>query len=590
MSLVGSLEDLGLGDILQIVSLSRKSGILKLNSRSGEGRIVLRDGKVWAATVKGEPEDLRSILIGGGFIDDAEFDAAVNRSRRTGMAREAALCESTAITSEQIEVLRREHVERAVIAMFSWIYGEFSFEVGGEIDDREAELLLGKGMNAEFFAIEATRLGDERLNENPDLAADASTEGESGADPGGEEYDGGEVTFSGEFDALDFSDAHEAIGLTVAQRIEPEMEVASEANALEAELAGFDQVAPLQAAVADATLPKAPSSVRLIAIDPSLDALEWLKSELASLFSRIHIFQKTEDGVARVKQYLGKGETPIVLIAASMPSGGVSGSAGVEALAERLRALAPRMPILVTAEDTGAAPQTLTGNFANGVVARPLSSQLTDHSRWPNLHGAGKKLSAVLAQWIEVLGGGESSRTVSLLAPLNTARDSDLSELVEVSAKLHNPAGNDVMSLVLDFAKGVFSRVVIFIVRDEVVVGLGQRGLEESGGPGDEELAELRIPVADVDWFRHVLVERRSIRATVSEAESCPLSAVLGPPQPAEVFVAPIESGGGIAALLYGDTVIEDSPMGDTSTIEVVLHQAGLALDRALLERALADS
>ena len=42
MSLVGSLEDLGLGDILQIVSLSRKSGLLLLRSDDGEGRIVFR--------------------------------------------------------------------------------------------------------------------------------------------------------------------------------------------------------------------------------------------------------------------------------------------------------------------------------------------------------------------------------------------------------------------------------------------------------------------------------------------------------------------------------------------------------------------
>ena len=55
MSLVGSLEDLGLGDILQIVSLSRKSGLLVLRSDAGEGRIILRDGQVRAAFVKGEP-------------------------------------------------------------------------------------------------------------------------------------------------------------------------------------------------------------------------------------------------------------------------------------------------------------------------------------------------------------------------------------------------------------------------------------------------------------------------------------------------------------------------------------------------------
>ncbi|HKK52148.1 MAG TPA: DUF4388 domain-containing protein, partial [Myxococcota bacterium] len=46
MSLVGNLEDLSLGDILQIISLSQKSGVLVLQSSQGEGRIVFRDGLV----------------------------------------------------------------------------------------------------------------------------------------------------------------------------------------------------------------------------------------------------------------------------------------------------------------------------------------------------------------------------------------------------------------------------------------------------------------------------------------------------------------------------------------------------------------
>ena len=49
MSLVGSLEDLALGDIFRIVSLARKSGHLLLRSELGDGRIVFSDGLVQAA-------------------------------------------------------------------------------------------------------------------------------------------------------------------------------------------------------------------------------------------------------------------------------------------------------------------------------------------------------------------------------------------------------------------------------------------------------------------------------------------------------------------------------------------------------------
>jgi len=479
--------------------------------------------------------------------------------------------------------------------MFTWLYGEFAFEVGGEIDDREAELLLDKGMNAEFLAIEATRLGDERSYES------VSDDGE---DAEIEEYDGGEVMFSGEESTTDFADAHEAIGIAIAQKIEQEFESAPapphEADVRSAAPQPVPEAASFAAAAVSpvsssrcvekstASSANGPSSVRLIAIDPDLNALEWLKSVLAGLFSRIHIFQKSEDGVARIQQYLGRGETPVVMISANVDCGGVSGAGNVEALAERLRALAPRMPILITAEDTGAALKALTGSFANGVVEKPPAFEQANRARWSSLEGAGRELRAVLEQWVDVLVGRDAA-TVSR-ASAEPVREVNLSSLVEVSAKLRNPAGIDVMSLVLDYAKEAFSRVVIFVVHDEVAVGLGQRGLEESGGPGDEELTELRIPTADVKWFHQALQERRPVRASASEAESCPLSAVLGPVEPREVFVAPIESGGEIAALLYGDTVVGDLSMGDTSAIEVVLYQVGLALDKALLERALADS
>jgi hypothetical protein len=107
MSLVGSLEDLGLGDILQIVSLSRKSGLLLIHSEAGEGRIVFCDGLVRAAYVKGEPESLRSLLVDAGFTSAEDFDRAAELSSAHDMPVAEALCESTSLTQESLDSLRR---------------------------------------------------------------------------------------------------------------------------------------------------------------------------------------------------------------------------------------------------------------------------------------------------------------------------------------------------------------------------------------------------------------------------------------------------------------------------------------------------
>ena len=97
MSLVGSLEDLGLGDILQIVSLSRKSGRLLLRSSEGEGRIVFQEGLVRAAYVKGEPEDLRSLLVSGGFVAAEDLEGAVDVAQSAGLPLAEVITERTGI-------------------------------------------------------------------------------------------------------------------------------------------------------------------------------------------------------------------------------------------------------------------------------------------------------------------------------------------------------------------------------------------------------------------------------------------------------------------------------------------------------------
>ena len=161
MSLVGSLEDLGLGDILQIVSLSRKSGRLLLRSEEGEGRIIFCDGLVRAAFVKGEAEDLRGLLLGGGFITEEEFECAAEDALAHAVPIADILAETPNFSKERIDSLRREQVERSVFRMFGWKTGEFSFEIRDDVDDRDRELLLRTGINAQYITMEATRIGDE---------------------------------------------------------------------------------------------------------------------------------------------------------------------------------------------------------------------------------------------------------------------------------------------------------------------------------------------------------------------------------------------------------------------------------------------
>jgi hypothetical protein len=131
--------------------------------------------------------------------------------------------------------------------------------------------------------------------------------------------------------------------------------------------------------------------------------------------------------------------------------------------------------------------------------------------------------------------------------------------------------------------------VAIFMLRDDQAVGIAQFGLERAGGPDDRALQDIDIAADEPAWFREVIASRRAAHSAPTHASNRRLTELLGTDVPAEAYVAPIESGGRVAALLYADNLPGEAPIADTTALEIVLHEAGLALDRALLERALAD-
>lgn len=122
MSLVGNLEDLGLGEILQIVSLSRKSGVLELNSRDRSGKVIFRAGQVIRATATTFPENLGDLLLRGGMVDiDTLRQALIARQEKADGRRVGdILVAEFGIDRAAIDKVVREQIERVVYSFF-WL-------------------------------------------------------------------------------------------------------------------------------------------------------------------------------------------------------------------------------------------------------------------------------------------------------------------------------------------------------------------------------------------------------------------------------------------------------------------------------------
>jgi hypothetical protein len=644
MSLVGSLEDLGLGDILQIVSLSRKSGLLLIHSEQGEGRIVFCDGLVRAAYVKGEPEDLRTLLVESNFVGADDFDRAAELANARGVPVPEVLTESTSLTPESLDSLRREQVERSVFCIFSWVTGEFSFEVSDEIEPRDCEILIPIGINAQYLTMEATRLGDEGdRGEDEEEAVAEEPSAESVVDEGPIFFSGEDAT-EAPVESVEAPSVAEFVAPAVIAEpepvveepesvivepepepelepepepeLEPEPEPEPEAAVSEVAASTPDPVAEEDApqdvvalaatrneapeledesaaAPVESTPPKpAPVSpgvaaASLIAIDPHLSTLEWQKLNLSGVFPRVHIFQSGESGIARIRQYLVRGEIPIVLVSVDLA---MERSTGVESLAEfirRLKLLAPSMPVLVARHDQAQTEESI--DAADAVLTTPDPALLANRKSWPKIKDEADRFRTQVSTWLKQ-PSNQANDSKSAKTSSESESSENLKTLKAVSERIRDPANHgEVLKLVLRFASESLSRVAMFMVRDDVAVGIAQIGLPKGGGPDDAAFLEVDVPVVEVEWFRQVLESRNAGCGPASGDGDRALAARIGDREPSQAYVAPILSGGRVVALLYADNLPGSEPIGDTSVIEIALHEAGLALERALLQRALAQ-
>lgn len=547
MSLVGSLEDLGLGDILQIISLSGKSGSLLIRSGEGEGQILFDQGRI------------RTAYVGSGSPSASEL-------------LEAAVPGETP-SAEGRETLLRDYIERSVLRMFSWTSGEFSFEVGNLTGASGPELFLENGINPQFLALEGARLADERA---------------AGIGPGGPHAATRAVVVA------DPADEPRRSGSAVDPLADVELESDPPGDAPEDELRPEPMPEPLASETEAAVEPAAAESEArpeaelppLILIDPDLLVIEWVRSALPGGFPAAHLFQAVDQGVGRIRQYLRRAIAPLVVISCSVPADPMSGASGPADLLQRLQRQAPHMKLLLLEEVGRPVPKELERlNLHQNRLSKPTPTQLAD----PRASEVRERLGRELAHGLVGAIRPEAPR-------LARADDSGsaVRELREVSSRLRDPAsGGAVLPQVMEFATRIFTRVALFSIRDEEARGIAQVGLPEAGGPDDEGIREVCIHTSESDWLRKVIEHRAPIRTLVGptppQGGDAELIACLGEVAPSEAWLAPIESADRVVAVLYADMLPGREPIADTAALEVVLHQAGLALDRAALERALQE-
>lgn len=179
MSLGGKLEDLGLGEILSIVGLSRRSGVLFLRKGDNEGKIVFKYGQVIYVETNTSPE-IQDILLRHKVLSEEEIDAAKKEFElRFPSVRTFTefLKENKRLKGSYIEKVLTPYVEDEVLKLFKWDEGRFNLEIVDDEKDLSLYMnpygvVLDIGVNPQFLAIEGARRKDEEERESAEKRAE----------------------------------------------------------------------------------------------------------------------------------------------------------------------------------------------------------------------------------------------------------------------------------------------------------------------------------------------------------------------------------------------------------------------------------
>jgi hypothetical protein len=149
----------------------------------------------------------------------------------------------------------------------------------------------------------------------------------------------------------------------------------------------------------------------------------------------------------------------------------------------------------------------------------------------------------------------------------------------------------EVTLLILRYASEVVNRAILFMAKKDEVRGLGQFGIELEGGKSaDQMVRKIVISLGEPSLFKAVIESRRTYQGPLeSNDQNNYLMNAVGGARPDTVLAIPLIVDQKVALIVYGDNLPDRRPIKGVDTLEIFMNQAGMALEKALLERKLAE-
>lgn len=160
MQLTGDLSDFALTDILQILSLSRKTGMVSLEGTAWVGRIIVESGRITHASVSPGDTLMDSLAHAGLLGNDAVRTLAAGGHKDCRLDK--ILVESGILTRSGFTSAARRHTQRVIGRLVALEKGRFSIALGEATLPQSGDgLRLGDGLDVGEALLNAAHERDE---------------------------------------------------------------------------------------------------------------------------------------------------------------------------------------------------------------------------------------------------------------------------------------------------------------------------------------------------------------------------------------------------------------------------------------------
>jgi CheY-like chemotaxis protein len=339
----------------------------------------------------------------------------------------------------------------------------------------------------------------------------------------------------------------------------------------------------------------------VLLVDDDADTRDAFADILGKVGYHVFSFEKSEETLIKIDTLYREGHLPTVLVDLIMPRMDGSGILGGLELLELIRNNFADLPVLVMSDYHNSDAERKVKGMGFPLIIKPRKTEISDPVLLENFK---ESLLPVLAS-VESSGGkavpndkiniGDELRLE--MGEERSSQDKPVEQSTGITLlrgmldELNNPSlGGGIILLVLRFASEFMNRAVILIVKRDEIAGLGQFGINDNEAAADSKVRTMRIPRGEPSLFSEVIDSQLPVKAKpdVSKWTHYFIEQLGGDP-PAEFFIGPIVSEGKVVAVLYGDNLPDTKPIGDTDSLEIFLSQAGLAMEKALLQRRLKE-